>query len=167
MFKFFKLTITALLLVTLTLLTACSTLHTSHPKKASAQNATRNPNRVVLPAKYPVYTAGTTATKYAAKGFSKRMLPVSNFYLGHPGCYIACYSHDKKNSVYPVSRSIYVNGLVRVPGYYNQQMICQPVGYKNKNISSKKYFKHLCGEQIMSCHKNRCWAGGDTGGFVN
>lgn len=46
-------------------------------------------------------------------------LPIYNdLYPGEDACYVACYSHDKANSIYKLSSSedIYVMGFYRIPG---------------------------------------------------
>lgn len=122
-----------------------------------------NPNGMILPKRFPVYVSGTTVINHPMPNFNKRILFTNNKYRGYPGCYIACYSHDQ-NSVYGVSKTIYVKGQIRVAGHY-QGKICQPSGYVNKDISAAPYFKKLCNTRMKSC-KNGCWAGGATGGWL-
>ncbi|OCH97479.1 hypothetical protein A8135_02885 [Legionella jamestowniensis] len=122
-----------------------------------------NPNEQLLPSPFPVFVMdnyGVVNRPYP--GTKPASLPTDNSYTGVPGCYIACYSHNK--GVYPVSASIYVMGQIRVKGQY-QGRICQPEGYVNKDISAASQFKQLCSEKIPSCNHIECWAGGDTGGW--
>lgn len=126
-----------------------------------------NPNRVILPNNFPVYVLGTTVLNHPAPGprpgFQKKILPTDNRYQGYPGCYVVCYSHNDKHSVYSVGNNIFVKGQIRVPGHYEKR-ICHPQSFRHKDISRSVYFKNLCDRVIKACHHN-CWAGGDTGGW--
>lgn len=137
-------------------------------KPAPQYSNAYNPNRVILPANYKVYVLGKTVLNHPAPGpypgFKQKTLPTYNFYKGHPGCYIICYSHDATRSIYPVSNTIFVNGQIRVPGHY-QGRICQPASRVNQNISKSVYFKDLCAKHIGTCKSGNCWAGGDSGGW--
>lgn len=96
----------------------------------------------------------------------KPTLMVSNTdFKGSPGCFIACYSHQKENSAYAIGNQIYVMGQIRVSGNYNDKRICYPTGFENKDISVAPQFIKLCGEKIKACDKGNCWAGGDSGGM--
>jgi hypothetical protein len=93
-------------------------------------------------------------------------VPTVNTFRGYPGCYIAAYSHNKRNSVYSVGDGIFVMGQVRVPGTYEGR-ICQPEGYEGEDISRLDEFKDLFDQELPhACRDRSCWAGGDTGGFV-
>jgi hypothetical protein len=113
-----------------------------------------NPNRVIMPYRL----APDAANK------SLPILPIKNQHLYYPGCYIACYSHSKKNGVYSVGNNIYAIGAIRVAGHYEAN-ICKPVGYRHKNISASTKFNELCNNSFSSCH-GKCWAGGDTIGVM-
>lgn len=127
-----------------------------------------NPNRMVLPENYRVYVLGKTVLNHPAPGpfpgFQAKVLPTVNFYKGDPGCYIVCYSHNATNGIYPVTNTIFVNGQIRVPGYY-QGRVCQPYRYVNQDISKANALKYLCQKYIPSCQQGNCWAGGDSGGW--
>lgn len=122
------------------------------------------PNQIVLPESFPVYTDGTTVINHPEQGFTEKLLPTINLYKGNPGCYIACYSHQKENAIYSVGNNIYVLGQVRVAGKYNIR-VCEPTNYAGKDISADVTFKTICTEKIASCAGGHCWAGGDTGGW--
>lgn len=125
--------------------------------------AFNNPNRVIMPYHLAPASANTTATDVNVK---PTLLPIKNQHLYYPGCYIACYSHDKLHSAYSVSKGIYAVGAIRVAGHY-QAGICQPVGFVHKNINKSKKFKNLCSSTFSGCKGNKCWAGGDTVGLMN
>ncbi|MEJ0069830.1 MAG: hypothetical protein WDO24_15075 [Pseudomonadota bacterium] len=92
-------------------------------------------------------------------------MPVWNRYRGAGGGYVACYSHDIARGAYRVASDIAVIGLVRLEGQY-QGRIFQPEGYRDRDISAIARFKAICGRALEACRGDRCWAGGDTGGFV-
>jgi len=115
---------------------------------------TPDPNRILLRSNFR--TDGS---------IGRQSFPIINSYRGYPGCYVACYSRSAIGSAFEQSSGIYVNGFVRVRGHY-QDGLCQPKGYVNQDISKISYFKENCARYIKSCRKNRCWAGGDTLGFL-
>lgn len=119
----------------------------------------------LLPSDFQVYTDGKTAINHAAPGFTAVTLPTNNDFAQAPGCYVLCYSHSNTSgAIYPISDDTYAYGQVRVPGSYVGR-ICKPTGYENVDISGLDTFKALCENKIPSCKNNRCWAGGDTGGW--
>lgn len=124
-----------------------------------------NPNRAILPADFKVYTRGTAVVNTPYPGFQQKILPTVNRFTGDPGCYIACYSRQQDNSIYPVGGGMYVMGQVRVPGSYESR-ICRPKGYEQADISAEPKFKQLCHVSLPNtCNGDSCWAGGDTGGW--
>ncbi|MCX7117779.1 MAG: hypothetical protein NTW94_07785 [Legionellales bacterium] len=123
-----------------------------------------SPNQMLLPEFYTVYTNGTAVINQPAAGFEERTLPTTNLYKGMPGCYIACYSHQKENAVYSVDEGVYVVGQVRVAGKYSGR-VCEPTNFAGKDITNDPTFKALCTEKVAACAGNLCWAGGDTGGW--
>ena len=122
------------------------------------------PTQMLLPEPYAVFTDGTTVLNHPEAGFTEVLLPTINLYKGTPGCYIACYSHQKANSVYPVEGGVYVMGQVRVAGKYAGR-VCEPINFAGKDISGNDTFKAMCNEKIEACKAAHCWAGGDTGGW--
>jgi len=112
-------------------------------------------DKMPLDENFVVYVKGTTAVNVPNPGFEKKIIPTNNDYRGVNGCYVACYSHEKINSIYPFNNDIFIMGQVRLPGSYNQR-ICMP----NSNIDANK----LCNDKIKTCN-GKCWAGGDTGGW--
>lgn len=125
-----------------------------------------DPTQILLPENFDVYVNGETVINHPAAGFSETALPTVNLYKGVPGCYIACYSQQEANSVYPVGKRIYLMGQVRVAGKYAGR-ICEPTNFAGKDISGSEPFKALCNEKIPACNGAHCWAGGDTGGWFN
>lgn len=123
-----------------------------------------DPNQTLLPEAYSVYTNGTTVINHPEEGFTEKVLPTVNLYKGAQGCYIACYSRQAENAVYPVGDNIYVLGQVRVAGKYNGR-VCEPTNFAGKDISGDATFKTICTEKITTCVNAQCWAGGDTGGW--
>lgn len=121
-------------------------------------------NEMFLPDKFIVYTNGYGATQNP-NGGTKVMLPTDNKSGAIPGCYIACYSTDGDAGVYKISNDIYVIGQIRVPGNYTQRT-CIPSGMAHQDISTNLGFKQLCAKVYAACDGNRCWAGGDTGGWL-
>lgn len=118
-----------------------------------------DPNTALLPSPFPVYTNNKIVINHPQEGFTKKLLPTNNDYTGHPGCYIACYSHQQKNSIYPVGKDIYVMGQVRLPGnYFNRVCVVNPTQEKLMSPTES------CNQKISSCH-NHCWSGGDSGGW--
>ncbi len=122
------------------------------------------PTETLLPENFSVYTDGTSVINHPMPGFEEKQLPTVNLYKGTPGCYIACYSHQKENAVYSVGSNIYVLGQVRIAGKYNLR-ICEPTNFAGKDISGDATFKTICTEKIEACKNAPCWAGGDTGGW--
>jgi hypothetical protein len=87
-------------------------------------------------------------------------LPTVNEFTESPGCYLAAYTRE------PGGEGIDVVGQVRVAGAYEGR-ICQPAGYEGRDISAEKVFRELFERHFPQvCSGGRCWAGGDTGGFV-
>lgn len=123
-----------------------------------------NPMQTLLPEAFSVYVNGTTVINHPEPGFTEMFLPTNNLYKGNPGCYIACYSYQKENAVYPVGDKIYVMGQVRVAGKYAGR-VCEPTNFAGKDISGNDVFKSICNEKIEVCKNAKCWAGGDTGGW--
>lgn len=121
-------------------------------------------NKTLLPSPFPIYIVGGAGViNHPYPGGVRAFLPTDNSYTMSPGCYIACYSHQ--SGVYAVSSDISVIGQIRVKGEYNER-ICQPDSYKGKDISTVDKFKILCSEKFKPCKHNKCWAGGDTGGWL-
>jgi len=124
-----------------------------------------DPNQAILPANFKVYTQGRGAVNSPYPGLEAKTLPTINDFIGSPGCYIACYSREEKNSIYSVGGGIYVMGQVRVPGSYSGR-ICLPKNYEEADISAEPEFKNLCARSLpQACKGDSCWAGGDTGGW--
>jgi hypothetical protein len=112
-----------------------------------------------------VYSNDQSVVNLPVPGFTARQVPVANRYRGEVGGYVACYSHDLAVSAYRVSPDISVIGLVRLKGLY-QGRIFRPQGYETADISALSRFKAICRRAFPVCRGDRCWAGGDTGGFV-
>ena len=121
-------------------------------------------NQTLLPESFAIYMDGTTVINHPEPGFTEAFLPTNNLYKGTPGCYIACYSQQKENAVYPVGENIYVLGQVRIAGKYNGR-VCEPTNFAGKDISADATFKTICTEKVAACAGSHCWAGGDTGGW--
>lgn len=132
----------------------------------SVSQASEDPNLTLLDESFPVYTTPKGAViNHPSKKTTEKNLPTVNAFKEAPGCYVACYSHVKKGSVYSVGSNIYVMGQVRVPGSYDAR-ICLPKGYEHKDISAEITFKQLCEQYLPEqCTGLTCWAGGDTGGW--
>ncbi len=120
----------------------------------------------LLPEKYKVYyIENMGVVNHPVPNSHEKILPTINDFKEAPGCYVACYSHYEANSVYPISKNIYVMGQIRVPGSYANR-ICQPKGFEDKDISTVKAFNALCTKHLPEpCPDNSCWVGGDTGGW--
>ena len=136
------------------------------PEPAEAAPETTSsgaPAENMLPADFKVYTLGNAVINHPQEGFGEKTLPTANVFMGSPGCYVACYSHDAEHGVYGVGGGIFVNGQVRVEGAYEGRL-CLPTGHETADISAEQSLKDLCGKHVASCGHN-CWAGGDTGGW--
>jgi hypothetical protein len=120
----------------------------------------------LLPELYKVYYIPNVGViNHPVEGAIEKILPTVNLFKGEPGCYVACYSHQENQSIYPVAEDIFVMGQVRVEGHYDKR-ICQPKGYESKDISAESTFKQLCENHLkQQCAQLSCWAGGDTGGW--
>jgi uncharacterized protein YecT (DUF1311 family) len=90
--------------------------------------------------------------------------PAISKYHGKDAGYVAVYSHDPANTIYPVGGNTYVAGFIRLRGHYEGR-IFQPTGYESKDISADPNFKALA-ESLFPGHRGGVWVGGDTGGFV-
>lgn len=123
-------------------------------------------DEMLLPPEYKVYfKEGVGVVNHQFDGAAEKVLPTKNEFKGKPGCYIACYSRKPIQSVYPVSKDIFVMGQIRVEGSYKER-ICQPKGFEGKDISKEVSFKDKCAAQLpQACSQSNCWAGGDTGGW--
>ncbi len=120
----------------------------------------------LLPQEFKVYyNEKVIVANQPFQGSTEKVLPTRNEFQGTPGCYIACYSHEENQSIYPIGNNIFVMGQIRVAGHYTNK-ICQPTGFEDKDISAEQEFKFKC-EKVFpdKCTKSSCWAGGDTGGW--
>ncbi len=125
----------------------------------------QDPNRAILPTDFKVYVKDHTVVNQPYEGFEEKILPTVNEFIEEPGCYVACYSHQKDGSIYSVGDGIYVMGQVRASGSYVGR-ICRPQGYESANISAEPQLRELCTRNLLHvCKGNSCWAGGDTGGW--
>jgi hypothetical protein len=126
-----------------------------------------NPNNQLLPSSLSVYTNGSLTINHPAPGLKQVSLPVNNKnYTKANGCYMACYSY--KQGLIREGKNIYLIGMVRVPGKYNNNRSCIPTGTAGKDVSGSKTFKMLCNNSFKkqcSITSYGCWAGGDTGGW--
>ncbi len=119
----------------------------------------------LLPDKFLVYFSYQYGVlNHPEPGFERRILPTVNDFRGAPGCYVACYSRSKEDSIYPVGGNIFVMGQVRVQGTYSRR-VCLPGGFETADISASSYFHKVCQRHIPACRTHGCWAGGDTGGW--
>lgn len=138
-------------------------------KKTIGYSNFSNPSRILLPKNYHVWVLGRTVLSRPAPGpypgFKEKILPTYNFYKGHPGCYLACYSNQAVKNVFPVNDTTFVKGQIRVPGHY-QGKICYPSGSARKDLSENVYLKNLCRKYIKSCRAGKCWANGNTGAWI-
>lgn len=91
--------------------------------------------------------------------------PAVSRYHGSDAGYIAVYTHDPANTLYPAGGDTYVAGFIRLRGHYDGRVF-QPEGYETKDISADPKFKQLT-ESLFPGHRGGTWAGGDTGGFVD
>lgn len=122
-----------------------------------------------LPEDFKVYSKGTTVTNNPMSmmlGFEEKTLPTYNHYMGEDGGYVAIYTHDEENSVYPVSKTIFVAGMIRVKGEYEDRVFV-PKGYKIQPNDFIKYPEiiEVCDKHFPEL-KGKMWLGGDTSGFV-
>lgn len=122
-----------------------------------------DPNKDLLPSPFPVYVLPNSGVvNHPSPGATKVLIPTDNSYTETPGCYIACYSHEK--GLYEVGPSISVMGQIRVKGEYVSR-VCQPENSQGQDISADPMFKLLCAKKIPACADEGCWGGGDTGGW--
>jgi hypothetical protein len=136
----------------------------SLPPPAIAETPeTDAPDERLLPEAFKVYVRGATVINHPSEGMEERTLPTVNDFKGRPGCYVACYSHDRRKGVYPVGGSIWVLGQLRVPGSYEGR-ICRPLRFERTDISRASVFREMCRMSVPACGEG-CWAGGDTGGW--
>jgi uncharacterized protein YecT (DUF1311 family) len=91
--------------------------------------------------------------------------PTISKYHGSDAGYIAVYTHDPANTLYPVGGNTYVAGFIRLRGHYEGRVF-QPEGYETKDISADPNFRQLT-ESLFPGHHGGTWAGGDTGGFID
>ncbi|HEY9849223.1 MAG TPA: hypothetical protein V6D28_07175 [Leptolyngbyaceae cyanobacterium] len=116
-----------------------------------------------LPEDFRVYVSDQGAVNWPAPGYTEKILPTVNKYMGRDGGYVACYSRNEEGSIYSVGGGIYVMGQIRLQGRYIGR-IFHPKGYENKDISAAQEFKDLC-NQTFPTARGGGWAGGDTGGW--
>src|SRR6478609_1898993 len=90
------------------LLSGCA----SHAKARQNHSLESFANASFLPETYSVHAGNGVVLNHPYTGLTERALPTVNSYKGKPGCYVACYSHEKENSSYSVGNDIYVMGQV-------------------------------------------------------
>lgn len=117
-----------------------------------------------LPKSISVWTNGNSVVNQPVPGWMRKTLPIVNHYSGKDGAvYIAVYSHNRTGSIYSVGNGIYVMGLIRMKGTWNNN-IAEPEGWQGKDISASEQFKKFAIHYFPACG-NDGWIGGDTGGF--
>lgn len=116
-----------------------------------------------LPTSINVWAGNMQVVNVPVSGWKKCTLKIANHYTGSDGVYVAVYSHEKEGSIYSVSPTIHVMGLIRVKGRYIGR-VAHPDGWVNKDISAAQVFKDLANKYFPAC-KGGGWVGGDTGGF--
>lgn len=111
----------------------------------------------LLTACLPIPEAGQEANEILLPG--NFYFPTVNDFTGFPGCYLAAYSRPNGDEIEAI-------GQVRVPGRYEGR-ICQPTEYEGQDVSAESVFSELFEQHFpQACSDGRCWAGGDTGGFL-
>jgi uncharacterized protein YecT (DUF1311 family) len=90
--------------------------------------------------------------------------PTISKYHGQDAGYVAVYTHDPANTLYPLGGDTYVAGFIRLRGRYEGRIFL-PAGYDAEDISADQNFKALA-ESLFPGHRGGVWTGGDTGGFV-
>jgi len=118
----------------------------------------------LLPSDFVVYVRGNTVTIHDSEGFEKRILPSVAHYSGNDGGYVAIYTRQAEDAVYPVGGGIYVAGQIRVKGRYVGR-IFYPEGYnEGDDITHDPGILDLCHTYFPDLG-NDIWLGGDTGGW--
>ena len=118
-----------------------------------------------LPKDFTVYSINGAIINHYVEGSTPLTLPTTFApYKGLQGCYLACYSNDDTDAVYPVAENIFVKGQYRIEGTYEEN-ICRPLGFETANLADLEQFKSYCTENVPSCSGGGCWSGGDTGGW--
>lgn len=113
---------------------------------------------------FRVYSDDEQVINHPYPGFSERILPTWNVYMGTDGGYVAIYTREKEAGVYGVGGGIYVVGQVRVRGNYEGRIFV-PSGYRlGDDITHDPIILNLC-EDLYSDMKGKIWIGGDTGGW--
>lgn len=124
------------------------------------------PDKTILPDQFKVYynqKVGLSTKSF--DGAQEKVVPTNNEYKDAPGCYVACYSKNEKDSAYYIMDNVYMMGQVRVPGTYTSGY-CLPKGFENKELSSAQEFKEKCATAFPTqCQNNSCWADGHTANF--
>jgi hypothetical protein len=123
-----------------------------------------DPDRQLLPEKFPIFTSGNVVVGIPESGFAKKVIPVVNAVTSQPGCYLACYS-PLNSGIYALKPGVYLHGLVRVAGKYHAHL-CQPLKLASQDLNR---INDLCFKNIETCHtaNSHCWAVGDTKGWFN
>lgn len=76
--------------------------------------------------------------------------------IGNNQCVVACYKNSNNKTM--------VAGYYLSNGSYDKDGICLPDDYKGDiSIKNSKYSQRC--SNLINCHDQQCWAGGDTGGF--
>ena len=118
-----------------------------------------------LPKKFKVYVNGKNIISHYEPGYEEKVLPTINKYYkkGESGGYIACYSHNPKDSVCCVDDGIYLIGQIWMEGEYKGRIFV-PKGYEGIDISADAQLKQACNVEFHQGGED-CWPGGDTGGW--
>ena len=122
------------------------------------------PNDTLLHEEFKVYyNEHIGLSKKPFKSSTAKTVPTKNdIHSDNPGCYIACYSKDKKHAVYSVDDSYHLIGQVRVQGKYTNGL-CIPKGYENKEFRGAKEIKEKCEISFpQPCAKGSCQIDGHT-----
>lgn len=118
-----------------------------------------------LPESIDVWSDDAFVLTQSVEGFSRRKLPIANYYKGIEKCvYIVVYSRKREGSVYGTWDGPFVMGLIRIKGTWKGKL-AEPDGWEGKDFGKTEFFRKLALQYYPSCKNNECWVGGDTGDF--
>ena len=125
--------------------------------------ANEPPTQTIFPEAFKVYYKDNMGvSRKDFHGSTEKTIPTKNEFTAHPGCYLSCVSHNKKDGIYTVGDGKYVVGQLRVKGHYANGL-CIPSGYESKDIRNANEWKEKCQASFPEmCPKGSCKVMGNT-----
>ena len=118
-----------------------------------------------LPSDLNIYVPKKLVSLKPQEGFEQKQLPVMNHFKGEPGGYVAVYTHEANNSVFSITKDIYVAGLVRLAGRYHKNLFIPFEANRSTQYSKNPRILDIVAQYFPEL-KGKCWVNGDTIGWL-